>query len=40
LDTIEVIEAELQAVLNNDPYARKGTTSKGMVAGRPKVVFD
>jgi hypothetical protein len=57
-DTIEVIEAESQAVLNtltehdfqnafkncrragNGTYARtKGTTSKVMVASRPKVSF-
>jgi hypothetical protein len=56
-DTIEVIEAESQAVLNtltehdfqeafnsgssagNGAYTRKGTTSRVMVASRPKVRF-
>jgi hypothetical protein len=57
VDTVEVIEAESQAVLNtltehsfqdvfkngksadNGAYARKKTTSKVMVASRPKVSF-
>jgi hypothetical protein len=57
-DTIEVIEAELQAVFNtltehdfqdafkdwqkrwNGSYTRKGTTSRAMVANRPKLDFD
>jgi hypothetical protein len=56
-DTIEVIEAESQTVLNsltdhdfkdagktyrsteNGAYALKGTTSRVMVASRPKVNF-
>jgi hypothetical protein len=57
-DTIKVMEAESQAVLNsltehdfqnaikdgrsagNGAYARKGTTSRVMVACRPKLAFD
>jgi hypothetical protein len=56
-DTIELIEAESQAVLNtvterdlqdgfkngksavNGACARKGTTSRAMMASRPKVKF-
>jgi hypothetical protein len=56
-DTVEVIEAESQAVLNaltendfqdtykngrsagNGAHMRKGTTSRVMVASRPKVSF-
>jgi hypothetical protein len=56
-DTIEVIEAESQTMLNtlttqnfqdafkngrstgNEAYMRKETTSRGMVASRPKTCF-
>jgi hypothetical protein len=44
-DTMEVTEAELQAMLNttssagNSAHAWKGTASRAMVASRPKVSF-